>query len=56
MNEKNHISSSTYKYIPIECAVENAKLSEKIRKQDKQIKELFRENMRLRKKAESKGE
>lgn len=51
-----HISSSTYKYIPIECAVENAKLSEKIRKQDKQIKELFRENMRLRKKAESKGE
>lgn len=44
------ISSSGYKYIPIEYAIENAKLNEIIRKKDKQIKELLKDNMKLRSK------
>ncbi|MBQ6547302.1 MAG: hypothetical protein IJL74_04835 [Bacilli bacterium] len=45
-----HISSSEYRYIPIESAIKIAELEEKIRKQDKQIRKLLKENIKLRSK------
>lgn len=41
-----HISSSEYRYIPIDSAMKIAELEEKIRKQDKQIRELLKAKIR----------
>lgn len=43
-----HISSIDYKYIPIEYVIATSKLNEVIRKKDKQIKELLKDNVKLR--------
>lgn len=43
-----HITSAGYKYLPIENAIKIAELEEKIRKQDKQIRELLKAKIRSR--------
>ena len=41
-----HVSSCEYKYIPLDNVLKIAELEEKIRKQDKQIRELLRTKIR----------
>lgn len=41
-----HISSSEYRYIPLDSAMKIAELEEKIRKQDKQIRQLLKAKIR----------
>lgn len=41
-----HISSSEYKYIPLDNVLKIAELEERIRKQDKQIRILIKKTLR----------
>ena len=41
-----HISSSEYRYITLDSAMKIAELEEKIRKQDKQIRQLLKAKIR----------